>query len=108
MKTYRVEYLCHEEWVPGHLVRMAPAHLKLFLEFLNGDRPLVQFVAVNGHATFKKVVEREKAKCLPTRVRVVEPDWGQEDGYLFFDGMCMAFISLIESGDIHNPRERWQ
>ncbi len=105
VKTYRVDYLCHGEWVPGNLVRLAPAHLNRFLEFLDGDRPLVSFITVNGHSTFKKVVERKKGKCLPTRVRAVEPDWGQEDGYYLFDGVNMAYVSLMESDGFRSPRQ---
>lgn len=104
MKTYRVEYLCREEWVPGNLVQMAPRRLKRYLEFLAGNRPLVSFVKVNGHLTFKKSVERKKHKCLPTRVRAVEPDWSQEDGYYFFNGLSIKFVSLADMDGFRAPR----
>jgi len=103
MRMYRVEYYCRQEWVPGNLVQMNPRHLKSYLEFLAGDRPLVSFVEVNGHPTFKKVVERKKYKCLPTRVRAVEPDWSQEDGYYVFDGMNIEYVNLSGTG-VHSPR----
>jgi len=106
MKTYRVEYYCRAEWVPGNLVQMDPLHLDRYLEFLAGDRPLVNFVTVNGQTVAKKVVERKKSKCLPTRVRAVEPDWGQEDGYYLFDGMSIEFISLAETNGFRAPGKR--
>lgn len=104
MKTYRVEYFCNQEWVSGNLVQMEPRHLKRYLEFLAGDRPLVSFVKINGHPTFKKVVERKKGRCLPTRVRAVEPDWSLEDGYYLFDGMTMQFVTLTEMDGFRSPR----
>jgi len=106
VKTYQVEYLCREEWVPGHLIQMDPAHLDRYLEFLAGDRPLVSFLKINGHTTFKKVVERKKSKCLPTRVRAVAPDWSQEDGYYLFDGLSIEFVSLADMDGFRVPRRR--
>ena len=104
MKTYRVEYYCRAEWVPGNLVQMDPLHLDRYLEFLAGDRPLVNFVTVNEQTVAKKIVERKKSKCLPTRVRAVEPDWSQEDGYYLFDGMSIEFINLAETDGFRAPR----
>jgi hypothetical protein len=92
MKTYRIEYQANGEWMPGNIVMMKPCHLDRYLEFLNGDRPIVSF----AEGTFKKVMERRKAKCLPTRVRAVDPDWTEEDGYYLFDGATIQFVDLSE------------
>jgi hypothetical protein len=96
MKTYRVEYRVNGEWIPGNLVQMKPSHLKWYLEFLAGDRPLVSFDKANGRLVANKIVHRVKKKCLPTRVRCVEPVWIDEDGYYLFDGTNLEFISLAE------------
>lgn len=96
MKIYRVEYQVNNEWIPGNLIQMKPEHLKWYLEFLEGVRPLVTFTRVEGQTVATKTVQRQKKKCLPTRVRAVEPDWINEDGYYLFDGMNLEFISLCE------------
>lgn len=103
MKTYRVEYNANGEWIPGSLVQMEPKHLKWYLEFLAGDRPLVSFVKAEGRLVAKKIVHRIKKKCLPTRVRAAEPVWIDEDGYYLFDGTNLEFISLAEL-DGHRAR----
>ncbi len=87
MKTYQVDYYVHGVWNPGNIVKMEPKHLKYYLEFLNGERPLV---AARGRGT----IARKKDRCLPTRLRCIEPDWSQEDGYYVFNGMSQEYLSL--------------
>jgi hypothetical protein len=106
MKTYRVEYRAKREWIQGSLVQMDPRHLKWYLEFLAGDRPLVSFVKVDGRLVAKKIVHRVKRKCLPTRVRCVEPVWINEDGYYLFDGTNLEFISLAELDGLRTGQGR--
>jgi hypothetical protein len=85
---------------------MEPWHLKLYLEFLNGDRPLVSFIKVDGAYTFRKVVERRKHRCLPTRVRSTTPDWGREDGYYLFDGESIQYVNLVMDWRARQPKNR--
>jgi hypothetical protein len=85
MHTYQIDYFCRGVWNPGHIVKMEPHHLKFYLEFLNGERPIV---ARRGQ------IDRCQKRCLPTRVRSVEPDWSQEDGYYEFDGISVSYVSL--------------
>lgn len=87
MKTYQIEYFVNGAWTPGLIVKMLAKHLKYYLEFLNGDRPLI---AAHGW----KKIHRQKDRCPPTRIRCVEPDWSQEDGYYEFDGMSLTYVSL--------------
>jgi hypothetical protein len=91
MRTYQIDYQLRGEWIPGFVVNMEPRHLKFYIEFLNGERPLV---AVNSH---KKKIDRNQKRCLPTRIRSVEPDWNQEDGYYEFDGMSVKYVDLTET-----------
>lgn len=94
MKTYRVEYLAHGQWVPGNLVQMHPRHFSLYLQFLAGDRPLVSFTIVDGAPKFQKTIQRRKDKCAPTRLRCVTPNWSEESGYYFFNGESVEFVGL--------------
>ena len=82
------------------LVKMEPRHLKFYLEFLNGERPMV---AAHGWKRFT----RKQHRALPTRVRCVEPDWSQEDGYYEFDGMSLTYVTLTEHARlVREPRPR--
>lgn len=91
MKTYQIDYLLREVWNPGFIVKMEPKHLKFYIQFLNGERPLV---AVNSH---KKKIDRDPKRCLPTRIRCIDPDWSLEDGYYEFDGMSVKYVDLTET-----------
>lgn len=99
LKTYQIDYFVHDVWNPGNIVKMEPRHLKFYLEFLNGERPLV---AAHG---WQKIT-RKKHRCLPTRVRCVEPDWSQEDGYWIFDGMSLEYVSLETNARLMPKRRR--
>ena len=100
MKTYRIEYFVNGEWTPGLIVKMLASHLKYYLEFLNGDRPLI--------AAYGRKIYREKHRCPPTRIRCIEPDWSQEDGYYEFDGMSLTYVSLTTHARlIRTPRRRF-
>ena len=102
MKTYQIDYFVNGEWTPGLIVKMLGRHLKFYLEFLNGDRPLV-----DAHG-WKKIY-RKKHRCPPTRIRCAEPDWSQEDGYYEFDGMSLTYVALTEHARlIHESRRRRQ
>ncbi len=99
MKTYQIDYFVHGAWTPGLIVKMLSKHLKFYLEFLNGERPLV---ATHG---WKKIT-RKKNRCLPTRIHRVEPDWSQEDGYYEFDGMSLTYVSLTTEARLMREKRR--
>jgi len=101
MKTYQIDYFIRGVWNPGLIVKMEPKHLKFYLEFLNGDRPLVE---THGW----KRINRKKHRCPPTRIRCVEPDWSQEDGYYEFDGMSLTFVSLATNPRLVRDKRRRQ
>lgn len=92
MKTYQIEYESRGEWVPGNLVQMEPQHLERYLEFLNGQRPVVRFTDRGV-----KMIDRDPDEALPTRLKCVEPDWSKEDGYYKFDGASVEYVNLAQS-----------
>lgn len=98
-KTYQVDYQVRGKWIPGLIVKMEPRHLKYYLEFLNGDRPMV---AAHGWKKFT----RKKHRAPPTRIRCVEPDWSQEDGFYEFDGMSLSYVNITTNARlIRDPRQ---
>ncbi len=99
LNTYQIEFFVGGVWNPGNLVKMHPRHFKFYLEFLNGQRPMI---APNG----RKKIYRKQHRCLPTRLRRVEPDWSHEDGYWVFDGMSQEYVSLTTHARLMPRRRR--
>ena len=99
MNTYQIDYYHHNTWNPGLIVKMEPQHLKFYLEFLAGERPVV-----SAHGPGR--INRCQKRCLPTRVRHVNPDWSQEDGYYEFDGMSLHYVRLTNKPRLMHREKR--
>ena len=61
MKTYQIDYFIDGRWTPGLIVKMLAKHLKYYLDFLNGDRPLID--ARSGRKIYRK-----EHRCRPMRI----------------------------------------
>ena len=92
MNTYRVEYQSKGAWTPGMLVKMSARHVRYYLQFLAGERPMVSY-----RGTLVAKMYRKEKRALPARMKRCNPDWATEDGFYVFDGEQLEYQDLTQT-----------